>query len=63
MNIENKLRNATLEQLLSQLPQGVWYSMIWDSEGDFLISNVENRDFLRDLFLELKKRKKHNRQN
>jgi len=31
MNIENKPKNATLEQLLSQIPQGVWYSMIWDS--------------------------------
>jgi len=55
---DTKPENATLEQLLAQIPQGVWYSIIWDSEGDFLISNVENREFLNDLFLILKKKKK-----
>ncbi|RLE65059.1 MAG: hypothetical protein DRJ47_06085 [Thermoprotei archaeon] len=46
-----------LSNLVKSLPQNQWYSLIWDSDGDFLITNEENRGILPDLFCEMKRRK------
>ena len=46
-----------IKQILSILPSGQWYSVIWDSDGDFLVTNTANRKYLTDLFCELKRLK------
>ena len=43
------------EKLLKTLPQDRWYTIIWDSDGDFLITDAKHRDILPDLFCMLKK--------
>lgn len=45
----------TLKQLLNKLPRNRWYAIMWDSDGDFLITNAKNRKILPDLFCKLKK--------
>lgn len=45
-----------VKRILATLPSQ-WYSVIQDSDGDFFITNSENRKYLIDLFFELKKLK------
>ena len=51
--------NEVIRRILSLLPSQ-WYSVIWDLDGDFLITNEENRKYLTDLFFELKRLKELN---
>ncbi len=48
-----------LTDLIRSLPQDQWYSIICDSDGDFLITNEKNRSVLPDLFCEMKRRKEN----
>jgi len=45
------------EYLLKTLPEDKWYDVIYDSDGDFIITNAENKDILPDLFHELKRKR------
>jgi len=47
----------SLLELVKELPQDQWYSIVCDSEGNFVITNEENKDIILDIFCELKKRK------
>ncbi len=51
--------NEVIKRILSVLPSQ-WYSVIWDSDDDFLITNEKNRKYLTDLFFELKRLKELN---
>jgi len=52
--------NKNIKQILSALPPNKWYPVIWDSDGDFLITNMENKKYLIDVFFKLKELKKEN---
>jgi len=43
--------------LIKSLSHNQRYSIICDSDGDFLITNEKNRSILPDLFCEMKRRK------
>ena len=47
-------KRKEIEQVLRALPKGLSCSIVWDSDGDFLITNLENREHLSDLFCKLK---------
>ncbi|MHC1597250.1 MAG: hypothetical protein ACXQT3_02925 [Methermicoccaceae archaeon] len=45
-----------LQDLVKLLPRDRWYAVVGDNDEDFLITNVENKGILPDLFCELKRR-------
>lgn len=44
-----------LAELLKTPPRKEWYVVIWDSDGDFLITNAKYKKVLPDLFRRLKR--------
>ena len=50
-------KRKEIEQALRALPKDLSCSIVWDSDGDFLITNLENREHLSDLFCKLKEAK------
>jgi len=55
---EQLKKRKEMEQVLRVLPKDQWYSIIWDSDGDFLITSPENREHLSELFCKLKELKR-----
>ena len=50
-------KQKEVERVLRALPKDQWYSVIWDSDGDFLITSPEDKRYLSDLFCKLKELK------